>query len=349
MFRSRLEAVPLNVTNGGESPRFSVAMCTYNGEKHLAKQLESIAAQRLLPVELVLCDDGSSDSTLQIAEAFARRVPFETRIFRNPANLGYSRNFAQAIRLCSADLIALCDQDDVWYPSKLLRLADLFEDETVGGVFSNGDLIDSNSKPQSGDLWSSFSFKQSDQRRFRSGQALEVLLQRNVVTGMAFAFRSACRNRLGGMPPSWPHDAWLALMLAVDGRLVACPERLVAYRVHANQQIGVPITTSDKLRYIAGHGIGGYIQLSRDRNIKDYEQAACMFEDLLSSAGDEAPTPAHQTLMLMARAKVDHADRAVERLSLGRLRRWPRVLGQTKNYSRYSPTGLKAMVRDLFL
>lgn len=99
--------------------KISVAMATYNGAKYLSAQLDSLATQEYLPHELVICDDGSSDDTLQIVERFSEMAPFSVRIYRNPQNLGYADNFFKAARLCSGEWIAFCDQDDVWLPNKL--------------------------------------------------------------------------------------------------------------------------------------------------------------------------------------------------------------------------------------
>ncbi len=327
----------------------SVAMCTYNGATYLQAQLQSLAAQQRLPDEVVICDDGSSDGTVAIAERFGASAHFPVRIFRNEQNLGYSRNFAKAVQLCSGDLIALADQDDLWHPQKLERLGTLFaEDASHGGIFSNGDLIGPDSEPLPGDLWGSFAFTPAEQARLAAGQALRVLLQRNVVTGMAFAFHSSARGLLHGMPASWPHDAWLALMLAREGRLHSCPEHLVAYRVHGHQQIGVPITLAEKRRYLSRHGLDGYLQLSRDRNSKEYAKTAREFHDLVRFLEAENPRR-NDGLLQQARAKAEHAQRSLELLSTGRLRRFMPVLRGKENYRRYSPTGAKAMLRDLLL
>ncbi|WP_254061671.1 glycosyltransferase [Granulicella sp. L60] len=330
--------------------RFSVAMCTFNGQKHIGEQLESLSRQQLLPSELVLCDDGSTDNTLSIAEAFARQSPFPVKIVRNPDNLGHSRNFAKAINLCSDELIALSDQDDVWYPEKLARLAELFcsGGVSVAGVFSNGDLIDEASQPLAGDLWGSFVFDVTDQRRFRSGDAVDVLLRRNVVTGMTFAFRSSYREQLTSMPVSWNHDAWLALMLATRAQLIACPKHLVAYRLHGNQQIGVPITSKEKLRYIRNHGLAAYVQHSRDRNMKEYAGYAVQFDDLEAVLAKETIS-IDRELLCKVRAKAAHAHRGIENLSLSRIQRWPKILGDLEGYKQYSPTGRNAVLRDLLL
>ncbi len=132
----------------------SVAMCTFNGARFLRAQLESIARQRRPPDELVICDDGSSDGSVEILREFAAGASFSIRIFCNEKNLGSTQNFEKAIQLCKGDLIALCDQDDIWLPEKLSRLLQIFEqDSSLGGVFSDADLINENSQEIGKRLW----------------------------------------------------------------------------------------------------------------------------------------------------------------------------------------------------
>ncbi len=98
--------------NGALHSRTSVAMCTFNGGRFLAEQLESIASQTRLPYELVACDDHSTDDTIAILKAFQANAPFPVQIVQNAMRMGSTRNFDQAIGMCSGDFIALCDQDD---------------------------------------------------------------------------------------------------------------------------------------------------------------------------------------------------------------------------------------------
>lgn len=105
----------------------SVAMATYNGAGYLARQLESLASQEKLPLELVVCDDGSTDETVSILEKYSETAPFPTRIYRNETNLGFADNFLKAASLCNGDFIAFCDQDDVWLPNKLKDACDAIQ------------------------------------------------------------------------------------------------------------------------------------------------------------------------------------------------------------------------------
>ena|SRR2546421_3140447 len=94
--------------------KFLVAMCTYNGARHVREQLESFAAQTRLPAdELVICDDCSTDQTINILPDFGAGASFPVHIQVNKFNLGSTKNFEQAISFCHGDLIALSDQDDV--------------------------------------------------------------------------------------------------------------------------------------------------------------------------------------------------------------------------------------------
>lgn len=340
-------------------------MCTFNGERFLQEQLASFHAQTHPPAELVVCDDSSEDGTLEQLRSFAESAAFPVRVVQNTRKLGYSRNFAQAIGVCTGDVIALSDQDDRWYPQKLQRFEHMFAvNPTAGGIFSDGDLMNMESQPLPGTLWKSFDFKQADRERIASGDGIRVLLRRNVVTGMAFAFRREWRETLRVMPAHWPHDFWMALMLAEHNALRACPERLVAYRVHGNQQIGIPITRAEKFTRFRTRGVGAYLALSRERNVREYTKDAVQFESLMRAAAgstgiSENGSPgsdagavtslAHRWWIPLAQQKALHLRRGVLQLEQSRARRWASALYHWKSYRDYSPTGLSALMRDLLI
>jgi len=217
----------------------SVAMCTFNGSRFLSAQLQSIAAQRRLPDELIICDDASSDGSDVIAMDFARQAPFPVRVVRNPQNVGVAHNFQQAISVCCSSIIALADQDDIWYRHKLERIESAFlKSPAIVAAFSDADLIDSDSHSLGTRLWNSFLFTPREQKRFVNGGTLNVLVKHPVVTGATMAFRAELRSMLLPIPASQLHDSWMSFLLAACGPFAPISEPLIQYRSHRRQQVG---------------------------------------------------------------------------------------------------------------
>jgi len=219
----------------------SVAMCTYNGSRFLAEQLKSIGEQTMPPCELIVCDDGSTDSTSEMVRAFAQAAPFPVRFIRNERTLGSTGNFAKAICLCRGDAIALCDQDDVWRKDKLERMAEVLDSEPdVGGVFSDATLVDANSHILPESMWEQRHFDARLQAVINDRRAAPLqLMEKNVVTGATFMFRSRFVSQVIPISPEWVHDAWIALLIATQAKLRALPAQLMSYRLHRAQQIGI--------------------------------------------------------------------------------------------------------------
>lgn len=225
----------------------SVALCTYNGERYLEQQLQSIANQTRLPLELVICDDCSTDSTPAIIKAFAQSAPFSVKYIENEKNLGsekkgITRNFERATQLCSGSFIALCDQDDAWFPEKLETLATVLEgDSQLGGVFSDAQLMDQRSLPTGVRMRETTGFDLRDERRLQQGEALPVLLSMTKVYGCTLMFRASLLDQLLPVPPSWWFDAWFACMIAIHSKLAFVPAALFYYRIHPSQQVGATV------------------------------------------------------------------------------------------------------------
>lgn len=222
----------------------SIALCTYNGEKFLREQLDSIAQQILLPDELVVCDDRSQDRTLEILETFRDRVAFPVHIHRNEQNLGSTKNFEKAVSICREEIIALCDQDDVWRPQKLKRLMEVLQaNPEAGYAFSNAELVDENLQLLGGLLWDSIRFSGDVRERFFKGEQIQCFIKQHIVTGATMAFRADIGKMAMPFPTSgnWIHDGWIALVAtSLGARGIPIDEPLIEYRQHAKQQIGAP-------------------------------------------------------------------------------------------------------------
>jgi len=230
--------------------KISVAMCTYNGAEFLPAQLESILAQTRTPDEIVICDDGSTDETLQILTKFAAesRVPISLKF--NQQNLGSVKNFEQAISLCNGDVIALCDQDDVWRRDKLELMEHVFrETPTAALVFSDAEIVDENLKSLNRRMWSQVDFGRRKRRLLRQGRALEVLVTGWTVTGATMAFRSEFLKLCLPIPDdiAMIHDGWIALSIAAVADVVPIEQPLIKYRQHRRQQIGAREKSSEEL------------------------------------------------------------------------------------------------------
>ena len=234
----------------------SVALCTYNGEKYLPEQLESIVQQSMPVNELVVCDDGSSDNTLGILQKFAEKVPFPVRVFRNETNLGSTKNFEKCLSLCLGDIILLCDQDDRWRNDRVEKQVGYLRGHPeMDAVFCNARIIDGASQPTQSTIWQQIQFTESSQRRWKSGKAHEILFGGFVVTGATLAIRRSSLERLTPFPihiPRLIHDAWIALVLSLEGKIQFIDEPLVFYRLHDNQQVGFgspmePVSMKDRL------------------------------------------------------------------------------------------------------
>ncbi len=214
------------------SPRVSIALCTFNGERYLVEQLASIATQTQPVDEIILCDDGSNDSTLSIAYNFQTQgLPLHIHV--NTGQLGFSNNFAKAISFCTGDIIFLCDQDDIWHEAKVaITVAHFQQNPDTLLVFSNAKLVTQDASPLGNTLWDSLPTPPPLHPGFRE------LLNHHWVTGAGCAFRASLAQHALPIPAGWVHDAWLAIIAAAMGEVSAIPETLFAYRQHANNQIG---------------------------------------------------------------------------------------------------------------
>ncbi len=214
-------------------PTISVAMATYNGERFLRDQLQSLAAQTYPPYELVACDDGSTDSTVAILEEFARRSPFPVRLYRNERHLGIGDNFLKAATLCQGELTAYCDQDDVWLPGKLRRCAELFREfQPVLAVHAAREVGADLAGP--GRMVGPTRLGLADWRSNWHSAGYTIVMRGDLVTKVNPFVRPASAAHEGTM---W-HDDWTALVAPLFGEILHIPDCLVLHRRHGGTASG---------------------------------------------------------------------------------------------------------------
>lgn len=239
----------------------SVALCTHNGARWISQFLDSLLAQESLPDELIVQDDCSTDETMELVRAFASRAPFEVRVQINEQRLGSTANFAAALARSRGRIIALADQDDVWYPAKLRTLIAQFQvDPTITMVFSNADLIGEDGRRLGSELWDTRLI--GHVLRKHSVVPEELLAKRALTTGCTMAVRRRAVEAALPFPailadPSatMRHDRWLSLVSAAVGTVRAIPEPLLGFRVHPQQETGV-LVEGQLLRALGRAAVG---------------------------------------------------------------------------------------------
>jgi len=216
--------------------KISVAMCTYNGEKYIEEQLRSILNQTLKPDEIIVCDDNSTDHTIDFIRNLLDGVDISYTIEVNPRNIGVTRNFEKAIGLTSGEIIFLSDQDDYWYEDKIELVVTLFEQEPdCVLVFTNAELVNENRELLHTKLWSVVNFRKSLLER---NKLFDILLNRSIVTGATMAIRKSLYEELNTFPKVWVHDGWLAINASANSQ-VCCIERpTIEYRQHESNVAG---------------------------------------------------------------------------------------------------------------
>lgn len=227
--------------------KVSVAMCTYNGEKYIKEQLESILYQSRKVDEIIICDDGSKDDTLEICKSVLEKSDIKFVLCVNDKNLGFAKNFYQAIKLCSGDIIFFCDQDDVWKKNKVERTIQIFEENTnVLLIFSNAYITDEHLNIKN-DLFKGLCYK--DYYLKSQYDAFSYILNDNYVTGATSAIKKEIIEYIGDLNNGWAHDYWFGIVAILYGGIKSINEPLIYYRQHNNNTIGIGKRYSfDKIR-----------------------------------------------------------------------------------------------------
>ncbi len=226
----------------------SVALCTYNGERYIREQLESILNQTMPVDEIVVCDDGSTDNTLSITEKIRESTNADIRIYRNEKNLGPALNFQKAINLCRGDIIFLSDQDDIWYQDKVSIVTDYFnQNPNIDTVFTNATLIDKEGSVLDESLWD-YCFDKDVKKFFDAGLEFECFAYGNHATGATMAIRKQKLPEIN-YNSEFLHDHALAVLAANNNSLGYINQCLTYYRLHGKQVCGIskaaPITWYD--------------------------------------------------------------------------------------------------------
>ena len=206
----------------------SIAMATYNGEKFIREQLDSILAQTITDWELIVCDDVSTDFTIAILEEYAKKDR-RIQIHKNKVNLGFKRNFEKAISLCSGDYIALCDQDDIWYSNHLEVLYNQIGNHSLS--IGNSDIVDVNNQ------YLNKRMSDTDGIHFIPEDTRLLLFREffyaNPFPGASMLLRADFARKCIPIPPQVRyHDTWISTCACMADGLIYTYTPVTRYRQH---------------------------------------------------------------------------------------------------------------------
>lgn len=219
----------------------SVAIATYNGERYLQQQLDSIYQQTYKNVEVVVTDDCSQDHTVEILERYRKKCGLKYSV--NDVNLGYAKNFERAASLCSGDYIAFCDQDDIFLPEKIETLVREIGEYSL--IYSDATLIDGDGAE----------FAQSYMRYVNfpmlAGKPFKELVFSCFIRGFQMLFTRDLLQAALPMPDRVTHDDWFTILAAKRDGIRYLDRPLVQYRQHGRNVTGSLVQYS-ALREFAG-------------------------------------------------------------------------------------------------
>lgn len=218
----------------------SIAMTTYNGEKYVERQLETILAQTLPADEIIICDDGSRDRTVEIIQTFIKNNQTDhIRLVQNENNLGYVKNFYKAISLTKGDYIFLADQDDEWHPNKIERTLEVLQSENAEVVCTNCYLIDEKSKVISNSSWYDRNPFIDSVTQVVSPISFYELVIGNIAQGCTYCFTKEVKTGyLMVNSDHLIHDHQIMFVAALLGKAYFLDEALIDYRLHGNNMVG---------------------------------------------------------------------------------------------------------------
>jgi len=207
-------------------PLISIAMAVYNGEPYLKQQIDSILAQTFSEFELVICDDCSTDNSWDVLKSYSR-CDQRISIYKNNQNLGFCKNFERAISLCSADYIALSDQDDIWKENHLQLLYEGLGDKMM--ACGNALLVDSRGFSLN-TTWKDYEqlnyIPDNDFLKLKS-----IVLFRNPYQGASMLFRRELLSFALPFPEGTHfHDRWLAMVACLTGGISYVDTIILHYR-----------------------------------------------------------------------------------------------------------------------
>ena len=218
----------------------SIAMTTYNGAQFVQAQLRSILEQTRQPDEIIICDDGSRDDTVNIIRHVMETSGTDRiRLVENEENLGYIRNFYKAISLTKGDYIFLADQDDIWHREKLEKSLAIMERTGAAAICTRSRLIDRDGQEMDENAFIVSVLLARLKEELGPVRFSDLVIE-NVAQGCTYCFTKEVRAKyLALNSRQLIHDHQIMFIASLVGKVYACAEPMIDYRIHGSNSAGL--------------------------------------------------------------------------------------------------------------
>ena len=217
--------------------KIDILLATYNGEKYLKEQLDSILNQTYKNIRIIISDDCSKDTTPEILKEYQKKDDrIELHIQKN--NLGVVKNIEFLLRKVKSPYYMLADQDDYWLPEKAEKSLEKLKEEKADLVFGDLEVVDKNLNT----MYRSFNDYMLLTRKINKYiNSYKVNYLYNCITGCTVLAKKETIEKIIPLPTNSKrvlHDHWIGLMVALNGKLAYVPEKYIRYRQHGNNEVG---------------------------------------------------------------------------------------------------------------
>lgn len=248
-----------------------VLMSTYNGEKYLKEQIDSVLSQKNVNLSILVRDDGSNDDTLSILNEYKKKKALNYYVGEN---IGPAKSFMDLIiKAPKFDYYAFCDQDDVWLPNKLEKAISKLKNVKGSALFYHGmDLVDSSLNK----------YDYYFQKKKNSESIAYSCLFGSEIAGCTMVFNDSLLKMVKHYSPKFitMHDSWIhRVCLCVNGTIICDETSYIKYRQHDNNVVGIKkrkllkklqilLRKEKKFSRLANEMIVGYSDFLTNDNLK---------------------------------------------------------------------------------
>lgn len=223
--------------------QIDILMATYNGEKYLREQIDSILNQTYLNIRLIISDDCSKDQTIQILKEYEMKDK-RVKVYYQKHNLGVVKNFEFLLGKVENEIYALSDQDDIWLPDKIEKSLENMKKNNSDLVFGDLILINENGELLGNSFWKNKGFD----KKIKKDKNHYGLLLNNYATGCTIISKKSFIKYILPLPKESKymiHDYWITIVVSLKGKISYDEIPHIKYRQHTNNQIGYKMKSKE--------------------------------------------------------------------------------------------------------